>query len=128
MAVLAATIISQSTMAQACAKLEKLRSLHAKREACALFASSILAHPLGSGDAGGGLRADANNQGAIGDDDNDDNNKVCTGGLRDTLAYLSYAAQPLGVLTGDAPNASVTALALALALGSGKGPLGSLRS
>ncbi|KAL3759404.1 hypothetical protein ACHAWU_000703 [Discostella pseudostelligera] len=40
---------SSAILTQACSTLEKLRSLHSEREACELFASSLLAHPFGAG-------------------------------------------------------------------------------
>jgi hypothetical protein len=43
------------------------------------------------------------------------------GGVRDAWASLFCAAQPLGVIAGDAPDA--VAAASALALGRGKGPV-----
>ncbi len=48
-------------LTQACATLEKLRSLHCEREACGLFASSLLAHPHGAGILSSSSYAVANN-------------------------------------------------------------------
>jgi hypothetical protein len=45
-----------------------------------------------------------------------------SGSIRDAWASLSRAAQPLGVIAGDAPDAAAAA-ASASALGRGKGPV-----
>ena len=118
--------IGRSTMAQACATLERLRSLHAEREACALFASSLLAHPLGSGDAGGGVRADADGGGAVAATTTTTTRDALhpgslPGGVRDAWASLSRAARPLGVIAGEADDPEDAAEASAS--GGGTGPV-----
>jgi len=113
-------------MAQACATLERLRSLHAEREACALIASSLLAHPLGSGDAGGGVRADADGGGAVAATTNTTTRDALhpgslPGGVRDAWASLSRAARPLGVIAGETDDPEDAAEASAS--GGGTGPV-----
>lgn len=113
-----------SMLDTACTALERLRSLHAEREACALLASSILAHPFGSNDIGGGSEID-NGGGLMTDIDggfispeykipqqqrsnNSDNSlfrdalhpRSLPGGVRDAWASLSRSARPLNVIAG----------------------------
>lgn len=116
-----------SSMATACATLERLRSLHAEREACALLASSLLAHPFGSsgGGSGGGGGVGYGGGGLLTDVDGgflspefkapQNFGKPTTpndtfrdplhpgslpGGVRDAWASLSRAARPLTVQAG----------------------------
>ncbi|KAL3817046.1 hypothetical protein ACHAXA_002958 [Cyclostephanos tholiformis] len=100
-------VIDRSILAQACATLERWRSLHAEREACELFASSLLAHPLGGGGGEGdrtNAHADVEGLGST--------SKIARGGdalhpvslpggVRDAWSSLSRAARPLGVLAGE---------------------------
>ena len=119
------TTINSSILVTACTTLERLRSLHAEREACALLASSILAHPFGSNGIGGGSEID-NGGGLMTDIDggfispeykipqqqqrsnNNDNSlfrdalhpRSLPGGVRDAWASLSRSARPLNVIAG----------------------------
>ena len=105
---LPSSIIKQSTISSATTTLERLRSLHAEREACTYFASSLLSHPLG---------ATGTNEHTNGDEDGGDVvqqqqliNKVrrldplhpssLPGGVRDAWASLSKSARILNVLGG----------------------------
>lgn len=117
--------INPSMLVTACTTLERLRSLHAEREACALLASSILAHPFGSNgigggseiDNGGGLMTDIDGgfispeykipQGARSNNNNDNSlfrdalhPRSLPGGVRDAWASLSRSVRPLNVIAG----------------------------
>jgi len=96
--------INQSTLSSANTTLERLRSLHAEREACTLFASSLLSHPLGA-------TRTSNNED---DQDNDVQSKIMNkvlldplhptslpGGVRDAWSSLSRSARTLNVLNGE---------------------------
>jgi len=103
--------INQSTLASACTTLERLRSLHSEREACTLFSSSLLAHPLGASGV-----EDSNNDGEAGDFPVARQNNLANslldplhpsslpGGVRDAWASLSRSARPLNVLGGEADD------------------------
>ena len=97
--------INQSTLTSSCTALERLRSLHSEREACTLFASSLLAHPLGaSGNGGENADGEAGEVAA-----RQNNNKLLDplhpsslpGGVRDAWASLSRSARPLNVMGGE---------------------------
>eukprot|EP00579_Thalassiosira_antarctica_P029659 CAMPEP_0202031400 /NCGR_PEP_ID=MMETSP0905-20130828/64995_1 /ASSEMBLY_ACC=CAM_ASM_000554 /TAXON_ID=420261 /ORGANISM="Thalassiosira antarctica, Strain CCMP982" /LENGTH=786 /DNA_ID=CAMNT_0048595237 /DNA_START=37 /DNA_END=2396 /DNA_ORIENTATION=- len=119
-------IINQSTLASACTTLERLRSLHSEREACTLFASSLLAHPLGASGVNG-------NESNDGEGEVRQNNAVnalldplhpssLPGGVRDAWASLSRSGRPLNVLGGevddlDEDNAKTADVSSALAEG-----------
>jgi splicing factor 3A subunit 3 len=123
-AVVHALTINPSMLVTACTTLERLRSLHAEREACALLASSILAHPFGSSgisgieidNGGGGLMTDIDG-GFISPEykipqqqrsnNNNDNSfrdalhpRSLPGGVRDAWASLSRSARPLNIVAG----------------------------
>jgi hypothetical protein len=65
--------------------LERLRSLHTEREACALFAWSILDHPLRGSNARGG-----DGGGTVDNDYNDGNNDDDDGCLPPRLPPLGH--------------------------------------
>ena len=120
-----APTINPSMLVTACTTLERLRSLHAEREACALLASSILAHPFGSSgisgieidNGGGGLMTDIDGgfispeykipQQQRSNNNNTDNSfrdalhpRSLPGGVRDAWASLSRSARPLNIVAG----------------------------
>lgn len=95
------TATKHVALVDAASTLERLRSLHSEREACTLFASSLLAHPLGASFNGSG----ADDGGDIGK-----NSKLnplladplypssLPGGVRDAWASLSRSSRPLDIL------------------------------
>jgi len=98
------TTINQSTLSSANTTLERLRSLHAEREACTLFASSLLSHPLGA------TRTNSNEDDQADDVQSKIMNKVLLdplhptslpGGVRDAWSSLSRSARTLNVLNGE---------------------------
>ena len=95
--------IDPTTLTSACTALERLRSLNAEQQACALLASSLLAHPLGAS----GTTTQVGDDGEMQVQHHPNVLKdpllpsALAGGVRDAWAALSKAARPLHVLGGE---------------------------
>lgn len=109
--------IDPSVLTAACSTLERLRSLQSEREACTLFASSLLSYPLGASSApandSSAADSDHNNTAAAGAQKNKLealdplHPRSLPGGVRDAWATLTKSARTLEVLTGDVDDMDV---------------------
>lgn len=116
----AAAKINQSAITAALSTLERLRSLQSEKEACALFASSLLSHPLG---ATGAAAASSTSAGDSADNAAVDaaaeahKNKLeaqdplhprsLPGGVRDAWASLTKSSRVLNVLAGEVDDMDI---------------------
>jgi splicing factor 3A subunit 3 len=111
-------IINQSAITAALNTLERIRSLETEREACTLFASSLLSHPLGA--VGASSTSPASNFADISAADaaaEAQKNKLealdplhprsLPGGVRDAWASLTKSSRTLNVLAGEVDDMDI---------------------
>lgn len=115
----AALKINQSAITAALSTLERLRSLQSEKEACALFASSLLSHPLGAtgaassstsaGDSADNAAADAAAEAHKNKLEAQDplHPRSLPGGVRDAWASLTKSSRALNVLAGDVDDMDI---------------------
>jgi len=114
-----ATKINQSAITAALSTLERIRSLQSEREACALFASSLLSHPLGAVGASSSTSSASNtadNPAADAAAEAQKNKlealdplhpRSLPGGVRDAWASLTKSSRTLNVLAGEVDDMDI---------------------
>mmetsp|Transcript_20903 Transcript_20903/g.34262 ORF Transcript_20903/g.34262 Transcript_20903/m.34262 type:complete len:756 (-) Transcript_20903:1038-3305(-) len=107
--------INQPAITAALSTLERLRSLQSEKEACELFASSLLSHPLG---ATGAASSSTSAGDAVADSATEaQKNKLeaqdplhprsLPGGVRDAWASLTKSSRALNVLAGEVDDMDI---------------------
>jgi len=111
-------VINQSAITAALSTLERLRSLQSEKEACTLFASSLLSHPLGATGASSSTSAGDSTDNAAADAAAEaQKNKLeaqdplhprsLPGGVRDAWASLTKSSRALNVLAGEVDDMDI---------------------
>ena len=110
------TKINQSAITAALSTLERIRSLQSEREACTLFASSLLSHPLGATTSTSSASDSSDNSAADASAEARKNKlealdplhpRSLPGGVRDAWASLTKSSRTLNVLAGEVDDMDI---------------------
>ena len=106
--------LNQPVITAALSTLERMRSLHAEQEACTLFASSLLSHPLGASTTSTGAAADNTATDAALEAQKNKleaqdplHPRSLPGGVRDAWASLTKSSRTLNVLAGEVDDMDI---------------------